>query len=304
MSYLAEIIDRKRTEVRRDIAGVSLRDLQSQVAPCTTDVLGALNRPGELAFIAEHKRKSPSKGPIRADSDPAEIAQMYEAAGAAAMSVLTDRAGFDGCGEDLQRARAAVSIPILCKDFIVSPMQVFQARLWGADIVLLIVAALTRGELSALFSLVRGLGMTALIEVHDEHELNVAERLGARLIGVNNRDLHSFEVDIAVSERLAKHFGDGVIRISESGISTENHLRRLADAGYHGVLVGERLMRAPHPGEALAALISGQSWRASRCVVWPLRRPVTRSRQREWTLRASTYGRAPSGACRRRGRRR
>ncbi len=259
MSYLAEIVDRKRRELRANVDNVDLWDLQGKLSKCTTDVLSALKRPGGLAVIAEHKRKSPSKGPIRADSDPAEIGRMYEAAGAAAMSVLTDKEGFDGCGADLEAARAAVSIPILCKDFIVSPIQVFQARAWGADLVLLIVAALGRAELKSLFGEVTRLGMTPLIEVHDEHELDVAGAMGAPLIGVNNRDLHSFEVDVATSERLASRFPADCVKISESGIDSQNHLRRLADAGYDGVLVGERLMRAPHPGEALAELLGARS---------------------------------------------
>lgn len=253
-SYLDEIVTRKRAEVRARAPGVDLAELQ-RAPVCTTDVLGALRLPDRIAVIAEHKRKSPSKGFIRAESDPAEIGRMYEAAGAAAMSVLTDEPGFAGTGEDLRRAKAAVSIPVLCKDFIVSPLQVLEARAQGADIVLLIVAALRPIELRRLFELVRERGMCALIEVHDEHDLSVAARLGSRLIGVNNRNLHTFQVDLATSEELGPKFPADVVRVSESGIRTAADLIRLRAAGYDAALIGEQLMSAEHPGRALEALL-------------------------------------------------
>jgi indole-3-glycerol phosphate synthase len=254
MSYLARIIDRKRRQVRESAANIQLASLQTEATVCTTDVVGALRHPGTLRFIAEHKRKSPSRGFIRKDSDPADIGRQYEVAGAAAMSVLTDEMDFAGSPGDLRHARDAVSIPILCKDFIVSPVQVFQARAWGADLVLLIVAALSRAELQALHQLATGLGMTPLVEVHDAHELDVAVSVGAQVIGVNNRDLHTFTVDLAVSEALAPRFPEPVVRVSESGIDSVEDLKRLQQAGYHAVLMGERLMRAPHPGRALSEL--------------------------------------------------
>lgn len=254
MSYLDRIIERKRREVRQSAGQVSLADLQCQAVPCTTDVVSALKVDGELRFIAEHKRKSPSRGFIRRDSDPAEVAGWYESAGAAAMSVLTDEPDFAGTGDDLVKARAATTIPLLCKDFIVSPIQVFQARAWGADLILLIVAALSRGELSTLFRLATGLGMTPLIEVHDAHELYLAGDLGAQVIGVNNRNLHTFTVDLQISLDLVARFPDGVVRVSESGIDGPDDLRRLKEAGFDAVLVGERLMKSPHPGETLAEL--------------------------------------------------
>ena len=255
-SYLDEIVERKRREVRDRSLETDLVTLYGQAKKCETDVLGALRHPDRLAVIAEHKRKSPSKGFIRPDSDPAEVARQYEAAGASALSVLTDAEGFAGTADDLRAARAATSIPILCKDFVLTPHQVLEARAWGADIVLLIVAALSKAELNGLLRLVRQLGMTALIEVHDAHELDVAVEAGGRLIGVNNRNLHTFEVSLDTSEALAPRFPKEVVRVSESGIRTATDLKRLRAAGYDAVLVGEHFMRAQHPGDALAALLA------------------------------------------------
>ncbi len=255
MNFLLKICERKRTELQKLVLETSLAKLPEQVEPCTTDVLSALKRSYRLQVIAEHKRKSPSKGVIRADSDPIRIAKGYEQAGAAAVSVLTDSA-FDGRKEDLIAIRGAVTIPVLCKDFILSPLQVFLARSWGADIVLLIVAALKVNELKSLIALVKQLGMEPLVEVHDAHELKVATDCGARLVGVNNRNLHTFEVDLRISEELAPAFDASLVRVSESGIRTGDDLQRVWEAGYDAVLVGEQLMRAADPGNALEKLIS------------------------------------------------
>jgi len=255
MNFLLDICDRKRRDLQKKSLETSLAKLPEQVVPCTADVLGALKRSHRLQVIAEHKRKSPSKGVIRADSQPAVIAAGYEQSGAAAISVLTDSA-FDGRAEDLIAVREAVSIPVLCKDFILSPLQVFLARSWGADIVLLIVAALKVNELKSLTALIRQLGMEPLVEVHDAHELKVATDCGARLVGVNNRNLHTFEVDLEVSEELAPHFDSSLVRVSESGIRSGDDLRRVWNAGYDAVLVGEQLMRAAEPSAALVELIA------------------------------------------------
>ena len=256
-TYLTDILERKRAEIKALSASLDLGRLMAEAVPCKTDVLTALRRPAgaRLRVIAEHKRASPSKGPIRPDSDPAEVARAYEGAGASAMSVLTDGPGFGGRGEDLEAARAAVTLPLLCKDFIVSPAQVLLARRWGADIVLLIVAGLTPHELHQLLQMVERLGMTALIEVHDAHELKVAADAGARLIGVNNRNLHTFTVDLKTSEDLAPRFPADIVRVSESGIRSADDLARVKAAGYDAVLVGEHLMRASDPGAALRALL-------------------------------------------------
>jgi indole-3-glycerol phosphate synthase len=254
MNYLIDICERKRHELREQSIETSLATLAQDVHPNTLNVLEALRRTDRLQIIAEHKRRSPSKGRIRPDSDPAQIAKGYEDAGAAAISVLTDSA-FDGCADDLRKAREAVSIPLLCKDFILSPMQVYQARSWGANIVLLIVAALKQDELHSLIQLVHQLGMEALVEVHDAHELSVALKNGARIVGVNNRNLHTFEVDLAVSETLAEHIPSDVVGVSESGIRNASDLVRITDAGYDAALIGEHFMRAPDPGHALKVLL-------------------------------------------------
>ena len=256
MSYLDRICDRKRREIRASADVIDLARLQAQARPCTTDALPLLRRGTSLRVIAEHKRRSPSRGPIRPGSDAAAIARAYEEAGAAAVSVLTDETDFDGRPDDLRAVRAAVNIPVLRKDFILSPMQILEARAWGADLVLLIVAALSKAELHALFRLATDLRMTTLVEVHDEHELAVAGDLGAQLIGVNNRNLHTFTIDLGTSEHLAPRFPAGAVKVSESGIDGPEDVRRLEAAGYDAVLVGERLMRAPDPGRALRELMA------------------------------------------------
>jgi indole-3-glycerol phosphate synthase len=261
MTYLDEILERKRAEVRAAAVGQDLLELHRRAVRCETDVVGALRRPSDamLRIIAEHKRASPSLGPIRPGSDAAVIGRSYESAGAAAISVLTDTVGFGGTSADLEAVRAQVRIPVLCKDFIVAPIQVLWARSWGADLVLLIVAALSKAELSRLLKLTQELGMTALVEVHDAHELAVAGEVGATVIGVNNRNLHTFEVDLALSEQLAGRFPAGAVRVAESGIRTANDLRRLRDVGYDAALIGERFMSAAEPGAALAELLAEAS---------------------------------------------
>jgi indole-3-glycerol phosphate synthase len=237
-------------------AETDLGAMYRQLEQCETDVLSALRKDNEIRVIAEHKRKSPSRGPIRPDSDAAEIARAYEANGAAAISVLTDETFFDGSADDLIAVKKAVQIPVLCKDFILSPIQVMLARIWGADILLLIVAALSKGELAELFRIATQLGMTPLVEVHDEHEVKVATDLGAELLGVNNRNLHTFTVDLETSEWLAEKIPAEIVRVSESGIHDGRDIQRLRKAGYDAVLVGERLMRAKDPGLALRELLA------------------------------------------------
>ena len=214
----------------------------------------ALFQPAGLAVIAECKRASPSRGTIAADYDPARIAVAYERAGAAAISVLTEASRFGGSLADLAAVRAAVTTPLLRKDFIIDAYQLHEARAWGADAVLLIVAALRQHELVALHRGAIELGLAALVEVHDECDLDRALAAGARVIGVNNRNLRTLQVDLAASYRLAPLLPAGVIRVSESGIRSRDDLARLGAAGYHAVLVGERLMTAADPGAALAAL--------------------------------------------------
>lgn len=209
---------------------------------------------GELAVIAEVKRRSPSKGPLAVDLDPAALAQAYERGGAACLSVLTDGPHFGGSPADLQAARAATALPVLRKDFTVSANDVCDARLMGADCVLLIVAALSATELVDYLALARRLGLDALVEVHDEAELAVAIDAGADLVGVNQRDLHTFEVDHARAQRMGGVMPAGVVRVAESGVRDHHDAERLRAAGYHAVLVGETLVRSTDPTTSVRQL--------------------------------------------------
>lgn len=218
-------------------------------------LLGALARPG-IGVIAEYKRRSPSAGTIREGAELAEVVAAYERGGAAAVSVLTDGPHFGGSLEDLRSARAACDLPILRKDFTVDPYQLYEASAYGADAVLLIVAALDDAELTELRDGARALGLDVLVEVHDREELSRALSLGADLIGINNRDLRDFSVDVERTFALLEELPAGTTVISESGIDSPEQLARLHAHGVSGVLVGESLMRAPDPDLALRALLS------------------------------------------------
>ena len=213
----------------------------------------ALTGPG-IAVIAEFKRRSPSAGALRERPDVGEIVSAYERGGAAALSILTDGPHFGGSLDDLRAARAACALPILRKDFIIDPHQLHEARSAGADAVLLIVAALDQPTLGALHREAVELGLEVLVEVHDRPELHRALAVGADLIGINNRDLRDFTVDVERTFALLEEIPAGVAVISESGISAPEQLRRLQERGVQGVLVGETLMRAPDPEAALRAL--------------------------------------------------
>lgn len=206
------------------------------------------------AVIAEIKRASPSKGPIRAELDPAACARSLADAGAACLSVLTDREGFRGSDEDLLAARAACSLPVLRKDFIVDEYQLVQSRLLGADCVLLIVAALDRSRLAALARRAGGLGMDVLAEAHDAAELELALETGAALIGINNRNLHTFDVSLEVTLGLVERVPEDRLLVTESGIGGPGDVRRMLERGVYGFLAGEVLMRAPEPGARLREL--------------------------------------------------
>jgi indole-3-glycerol phosphate synthase len=205
------------------------------------------------AIIAEVKRASPSKGDIFPGLDPAAVARDYAAAGAAAISVLTDR-HFKGSLADLRAVRAAVELPILRKDFIFDPYQIYEARADGADCILLIAAMLTRDELAALKASAGEAGLAALVEVHNGREFETARELGCELIGINNRDLHTFKTDIATTEELIRGYDGGALIVSESGIETAEHIGRLSAAGAGAFLIGESLLRGGNPRAALAAL--------------------------------------------------
>ena len=256
-TVLDEIIAAKRGEVAQRMAGQPLDAVRQAAvdAPPARDWAGALCRPG-VSLIAEIKRASPSAGLLRAGLDPAALATEYEGAGAAALSVLTDARYFQGSLDDLCAARAAVSLPVLRKDFMVSPYQVCEARAAGADAVLMIVAVLDDQDLHELYHLAGTLGMAVLVEVHDEAELQRALAIAPAVIGVNNRDLHTFHVDLDTTARLRAQIPDGTVLVAESGIRTPADVARLAAIGADAMLVGEALVRAARPGEMARALVS------------------------------------------------
>ncbi len=256
-TYLDAILARKREEVAALAAATPERELRARLAgaPAPRDFAGALSpRGGPARIIAEVKRASPSAGAISAGLDAVEQARRYQAAGAACISVLTDGPGFGGSLADLVAVRAAVGIPVLRKDFTVSPWQLVEARAAGADAALLIVAALEDGELRRLHDRCGELGLHALVEVHDEAEAERALALGARMVGVNNRNLHTFQVDLGTSERIVPGFPAGVKGVAESGVRTQADARRLRAAGAPNLLVGEALVRAADPGALLRDL--------------------------------------------------
>jgi indole-3-glycerol phosphate synthase len=245
---------RTRVETRRDLISDAALEARIASQPGTRGFRAALARPG-VNVIAECKRRSPSKGLLRAAYDPVQIARSYEQAGAAAISVLTEPTFFDGELSHLEAVRAAVSLPLLRKDFIVDRYQLLEARAAGADAILLIVAALDDGGLSVLRREAEGLGLDALVEVHDDVELDRAVASGARIIGVNNRNLRTLDVDLDASEKLGARMPSDVVAVAESGLKSREDVDRLAARGYGAFLVGERLMTAADPGAALTELI-------------------------------------------------
>jgi len=248
---------RRIVEVRS--AAVPLAELAARadaVPPSSGRFLGAVTSPGRLNVIAECKRRSPSKGVLRADYDPASIALSYARSGAVAISVLTEPTFFDGSLDHLRAVRAAVDLPLLRKDFIVSEYQLLEAKAAGADAVLLIVAALRPAELKVLHDHAARHGLDALVEVHDARELAIAVDVGARIVGVNNRNLRTLQVDRRASETLIAQMPDEVVAVSESGLRRAEDLVRLGALGYKAFLIGERLMTAADPGAALQEMVA------------------------------------------------
>jgi indole-3-glycerol phosphate synthase len=253
-TYLDRILERHREQARADARSLdALVDDTAEVAD-TRGFRDSLAAAHGLAVVSEIKRRSPSKGDLAADLDPATLAEAYERGGASCLSVLTDTEFFGGSVEDLQVARASCDLPVLRKDFTVSALDVVDARLMGADCVLLIAAALDRSELRDFHRLGVEIGLDVLVEVHDEAELEAAVGVGADLIGVNQRDLTTFEVDHDRAVRLAAMIPDGVVKVAESGVRDGRDAAALRDAGYDAVLVGETLVTASDPAAAIASL--------------------------------------------------
>ncbi len=256
-TYLDRILADHRAKARRDTRPMPrLMQDASLAAEPVRGFSAALAQATGLAVIAEVKRRSPSKGALAPDLDPARLAADYEMGGATCLSVLTDEEWFGGSQADLAAARGAVSIPALRKDFTVTEADVCDARLMGADAVLLIAAALDDGELAAFHALAQELTLDVLVEIHDEAELERALAVGASLIGVNQRDLVTFEVDTERAVRMAPLMPAGVIRVAESGVRGVADAARLAEAGYHAVLVGESLVTAGDAAAGVAGLRS------------------------------------------------
>lgn len=257
MNILTEILEHKRGEVaeaKRKLSAEALAEQAARVSRPVRSLRAALLEGEPPRVIAEIKRRSPSKGEIRADFDPVAIATSYAGAGAAALSVLTDEKYFGGSLDVLRQVRAAVALPLLRKEFVLDAYQLDEARLAGADAALLIVAALSPEALGSLHAHGQALGLDVLVEVKDAEELEVALAIGADLIGINNRDLRTFDVDLATTEALAPKVGGKGVVVAESGIHVPEDIARLTAAGARGFLVGESLMRKPDPGQALAEL--------------------------------------------------
>jgi indole-3-glycerol phosphate synthase len=259
LTILDRIMAAKRAEVaaaKRSLSGSEMQS-RAQGAAAPRDFVASLKRrigSGDAAVIAEIKRASPSRGLLREDFDPAALARSYEAGGAACLSVLTDREFFQGAPEHLGSARAACALPVLRKDFIFDPYQVHEARAMGADCILLIAACLSAGEMQDLESAAAGLGMAVLVEVHDAAELDAALQLRTPLVGINNRNLRSFETRLETTLALLEYMPEDRIVVTESGIATAQDVSRLRNRGVNAFLVGEAFMRAPDPGGALRAL--------------------------------------------------
>ena len=257
-NILTKILDHKRGEVARAKAAVSLEQQRENALACPLPVaFGSALRSAPVGLIAEVKRRSPSAGAIREPFDPPAIAQAYQAGGAQALSVLMDHEFFGGGADDYRAVRAAVDLPMLFKEFVVDPWQVWQARELGASAVLLIAAALPEAELASLMDTCREAGLEVLFEVHDGDELDVGLRLQAPILGINNRNLKTFHTTLDTTPSLRERVPEEVLLVSESGIRDANDIARLQAANIHAVLVGEHLLRKDDVAEAVRALMGG-----------------------------------------------
>ena len=258
---LDTIVAHKRIELADDKQRMPFDTLKRKIQdlPPTRDFCAALSPPNCVHLIAEVKKKSPSKGIIREDFNPVEIARTYAANSASAISVLTDREFFAGELAYLSAIREAVTLPLLRKDFTIDPYHIYQARLVGADAVLLIVSILTSTQLRDFIEIARSLGLASLVEVHTEEELEVALTGGAEIVGINNRDLKTFHTDIATTFRLKDSIPTDTVVVSESGINTHEDVMKLKEAGINAILVGESLMRSPDIGTKVRELLENES---------------------------------------------
>jgi len=259
MNFLAEIVARKLEDSRRLFESGVAEAFKAEISrrPAPRDLKAALDEIAGPAIIAEIKRASPSKGELGMGWDPVELAKIYQENGAAAISVLTETHYFKGDPEFIRRMRPVIRLPILRKDFILEPIQVYETAALGADALLLIVSLLELGKLRALLLLSRALGLTALVEVHSAAEMETALSAGARLIGINSRNLHTFEMFPDRALELAPLAPPGVILVAASGITSRADLERYMAAGIHAFLIGERLVTQADPGAALRELIAG-----------------------------------------------
>ena len=274
-TILEDIIAQKHREIAQGRALVSLSELERRAAQVTDkrEFIGSLRQrmlARQPAIIAEIKKASPSKGLIRADFEPVQIARQYEAAGATCLSVLTDRQFFQGSNDYLQQARAACGLPVIRKDFMVDPYQIAEAKALGADCVLLIVAALSPAQLSELAAYARSVNIDVLVEVHDEAELETALATGFDLIGINNRNLHTFETSLDTTYRLARLTPPGKLLVTESGINNAEDVRQMIDHGIYGFLIGETFMRAAAvwPSSWPSEMPMAEAAPALRCLPW------------------------------------
>jgi indole-3-glycerol phosphate synthase len=254
VTYLDRILAAHRARARADDRDIAPLVTAARAQSAPRGFVAALRAAEGIGVIAEVKRRSPSKGDLAPDLDPAALARAYEQGGATCLSVLTDTEFFGGSPDDLRAARAATGLPVLRKDFTVSPADVCDARIMGADAVLLIAAALDDDELGELHTLALDIGLDALVEVHDESELDRALKIEAHLVGVNQRDLVTFAVDNERAARVGRAMPDSVVRVAESGIRGPDDAALLAAAGFDAVLVGELLVTADDPGAAVSAL--------------------------------------------------
>ncbi|MFA6635910.1 MAG: indole-3-glycerol phosphate synthase TrpC [Candidatus Omnitrophota bacterium] len=254
---LSRIIEEKRREVDRDQRMISFSSVKKKAESLyiKSSFKKNISRKGHINLIAEIKKSSPSKGVIRADFDPVRIALAYNAAGASAISILTDERFFDGKLEYLKILKDRVAVPVLRKDFIIDEYQIYQSAIAGADAVLLIANILTREELARYYQIAKSLGMDVLVEVHNSEDVEKALSTPASIIGINNRDLNDFDVDISITQRLIRMIPETKIIVSESGIKNYEHVMFLKSLGVNAVLIGETFMRADNIGEKVRELM-------------------------------------------------